>query len=394
MTAWAVLFWLSSLLLLYHLVGYPALLALLAPLLGRPVCRAEFMPLISVVVPAHNEGSVIAEKLRSILASDYPADQLEVIVGEDGSTDDTMAQASSVQDSRLYVDHSEARGGKMAALNRAFQRARGDYLVFTDANAILHPQALRSLMSNFADGSIGCVCGRKSLKGASQLEANENLYWRYESWIKRNESRLGSTPSAVGELQAVRRGLFSLPGKQIINDDFAMVMNCVRQGYRAIYDPEAVTVEAGSDRMNEEYKRKSRIAAGRWQIVGQMLRLGLRRPGFVAMFLSHKLLRLLVLPLLALILIGNLGAVLLRPASGTTGWPLLSLTAPWGELALAAQAAFYLMAWIGMLLDRRGRRIKLFYFPYFFLSAQTAAMAGMFRFWSGRQSVLWTKARR
>ena len=394
MNAWALLFWLAGFLLFYHLIGYPLLLAILARLAGRPVRRGAFQPFISVIVPAHNEGQVIRLKLESLLTGDYPADQMEVIVAEDGSSDDTVAQASLVQDPRIYVDHSETRGGKMAAINRAVQRARGDYLVFTDANAILQPDALKCVMSNFADPQVGCVCGRKALSGGSLLEANENLYWKYESWIKRNESQLGSTPSAVGELQAVRRGVFSLPGKQIINDDFAMVMNCVRQGYRAIYDPTAVTVEAGVDRMSAEYARKSRIAAGRWQIVAPMLRLGLRRPGFVAMFVSHKLLRLLVLPLLAAAFLGNLVAVLLRPADVSTTWPLLNLDAPWGELALAAQLAFYLAAWVGALLDRRGKRVKLFYFPYFFLASQAAALAGLLRFWSGRQSVLWNKARR
>lgn len=395
MSVFVVLFWLAVGLLLYHFIGYPALLAVLVPALARPIQREEYLPVISVIIPAHNEGGVIRAKLNSVLNSYYPGDRIEIIVAEDGSTDDTVEQVSTVADSRVILDHSPERGGKVAALNRAMQRARGEVLVFSDANALVKPDTLYNLMCNFADPEVGCVSGCKVLAGhGSELETSENLYWRYESWIKTLESSLGSTPAAVGELLAVRRTIYHLPTDHIINDDFQIVVRTVEQGYRAVYDRTAVTIEESYTSMADEFGRKSRIAAGRWQAFGQTLRLVRRQPGFVFKFLSHKGLRLLVAPLMILAFFGNLGAVVLNQSSGTGLISLIGLHAPWGHLALAGQVILYALAGLGALLDRWQLRFKPVYFIYFFLSAQLAAMAGLLRLCSGRQTVLWRKVAR
>lgn len=392
MSAFAVLFWLAAGLLLYHFIGYPLLLVVLVRFVARPIQKREYLPFISVIIPAHNEGGVIRAKLTSVLNSHYPGDRMEIIVAEDGSTDDTFEQIAAVADPRVVLDHSPERRGKVAALNRAVRRAHGDFLVFSDANALMKPDTLYNLMCNFADPRVGCVNGRKVLSGqGSELETNENLYWRYESWIKTLESCLGSTPASVGELLAVRRSLYDLPTNQIINDDFQIVVNTVGQGYRAIYDPTAVTIEKGSTSIADEFGRKSRIAAGRWQVIMQVLKLVWRQPGFVCMFLSHKGLRLLVAPLMILTFISNLGAVVLNQSGGAGLISLISLHIPWGPLALAGQMTFYILAGMGALLDIRGLRLKPVYFIYYFLSAQIASMAGMLRFFSGRQTVLWRK---
>jgi poly-beta-1,6-N-acetyl-D-glucosamine synthase len=394
-SVFAVLFWLAVGLLLYHLVGYPLLLVALARVKAQPIQRQEYLPVISVIIAAYNEGGVIKAKLDSVLNSRYPGERLEVIVVEDGSTDNTVEQITSVADPRIILDHSDQRSGKMAAMNRAVQRARGEILVFSDANALLQPDTLYNLMSNFADARVGCASGRKVLAGRpSELETNENLYWRYESWIKTLESRLGSSATATGELLAVRRAIYRLPDSTIINDDSQIVVSTVRQGYRAIVDDTAVTHEPGSDSMSDELGRKSRIAAGRWQLVGQVVKLIGTQPEFVFKFFSHKALRLLVAPLMALALIGNVGAVALNPMGGAGLIPLIGLHTPWGQLALAGQIGLYALAGLGAWLDRRGIRFKPAYFAYYFVSAQLAALAGLVRFSSGRQTVLWRKVAR
>jgi poly-beta-1,6-N-acetyl-D-glucosamine synthase len=390
----AFIFWIAAGSVIYHLAGYPILLALLTRLFKKPVRKAEFTPFVSIIIPAHNEGGVIKEKINSILSGSYPADCLEIIVPEDGSTDDTADQVCSITDPRVMLDHSSTRGGKMAAINRAVQRAKGDFLVFTDANAILLPDTLNNLMSNFADPTIGCVCGRKTVSGNGSLEKSENAYWRYESWIKSQESRLSSTPAAVGELLAMRRSLFQLPSRHIINDDFQIAVNTVRQGFRAIYDHSAVTVEKGTASLSEEFSRKKRIAAGRWQLTTQVFQLSLVQPWFVIAFISHKLLRLLIFPLLLLAFIGNLGALIFPLTAVSAPLAILSLAAPWGILFLSAQILFYLLAGLGYLLDRLDIRVKPLYFLYYFLNAQAAAFSGFFSFSSGRQTVLWRKVAR
>ncbi len=390
----AILFWLACGLILYHLALYPLLLELLGRLLAKPIRRGECLPLISVIVPAHNEAGVIGDKLKSIQASDYPADRWEVIVAEDGSSDDTVRQVLAACDARIMLDHSPERAGKMAALNRAAQQARGEMLVFTDANAMLWPGTLRSLLSNFADPTVGLASGRKLLYGESQIEASESMYWRYEGRIKTLESRIGSTPAAAGELIAIRREIYRPPSGCIINDDFQLVIDVVRCGHRVVYDPGAVTVEKGSKSIQDEYGRKSRIAAGRWQLVGQVAGMSWRHPWFALAFFSHKLLRLLVFPLMLLVLASNL-ALVLAPGPEMSGFAaLVGLRTPWAEICLALQGLFYLLAGLGALLDRFGVRVKLLYLFYYFLNAQWAALGGLLQISTGRQTTLWRKVAR
>jgi cellulose synthase/poly-beta-1,6-N-acetylglucosamine synthase-like glycosyltransferase len=394
-SVFAITFWLAVGLLLYHHIGYPVLLALAVRVLARPIRRGGFSPMISVIIPAYNEGGVIGAKLASVLNGRYPDDRMEVIVVDDGSTDDTAEQVSKVDDPRVILDHGPERRGKVAALNRAVKRARGEVLVFSDANALMRPDTLTNLMCNFADSTVGCVSGRTVTAGhGSELETGENLYWRLESCIKTLESRLGSSPAADGSLLAVRGSVYDLPSNRIVNDDFQMAVRTVHQGYRAVYDRTAVTAEEGSASLADEFGRKSRIAAGRWQVVGQVLGLVWQNPGFVFKFVSHKLLRLLVGPLMLLAFVSNLCAVILNRSSGMGLVSVVGLHAPWGHLALVAQVAFYALAGMGALLNAWGLRFKPAYLVFYFLSAHMASMVGMVRFFLGRQTVLWRKVAR
>jgi poly-beta-1,6-N-acetyl-D-glucosamine synthase len=390
----ALLFWLAVGLIAYHLAVYPLLVFFLAHVQKKTITRKDFLPFITVIIPAHNEGGVIQEKIYSILNSNYPGNCIEIIVPEDGSTDNTADQVRSISDPRVILDHSSARGGKMQAINRAVKQARGDFFVFTDANAILKPDTLRNLMSNFTDPKVGSVSGHKLMSGSSELETNENIYWRYESWIKQNESRLGSTPAAVGELLAIRREAFKLPSASIINDDFQLITRTVEQGYRAIYDPTAVTFEKGYSTMQDEYGRKTRIAAGRWQVIGQVFKMTFRHPWFVIMFFSHKMLRLFVFPLMILAFLSNLGLVGMNLPGSPGNSSFFGLSFPWGQVVLGVQVLFYILAGVGALLNHFGIRIKLLFLPYYFLNAQIASLSGFFRFSSGRQTVLWRKVAR
>jgi cellulose synthase/poly-beta-1,6-N-acetylglucosamine synthase-like glycosyltransferase len=390
-----ILFWLSVGLLIYHLFGYPALLALLVSILKPQVQHREITPPVTVIIPSYNEGGVIQAKLLTVLNSQYPASQMEVICTDDGSTDDTMNQIRSVADPRVILDHQPERTGKMAALNRAVHRAVGEFVIISDATAFWRPDTLSNLMSNFAEPRVGCVSGRIILTGAgTAAEANENLYWRYDSWIKSQESRLGSTVTASGSLLAVRRAIYSFPDPQIINDDFQIVLNTIEQGYRVLYDPNALTIERGSSSMAEEYGRKSRIAAGRWQLAGKVLKLAPNYPGFVFKFISHKFLRLLVMPLMILAFISNLAVVLANQPPGTGIDSLFKLSPPWGQLFLTGQILLYLLAAFGALLEHFGVRFKPIYFIYYFVSSQIAILTGLVKLSSGRQSVLWRKAAR
>jgi poly-beta-1,6-N-acetyl-D-glucosamine synthase len=387
----AALFWIAVILIGYHLIKYPILLAIWARIHPKPVKKGEFFPRITVIIPAYNEGGVIQEKIYSILNSRYPPDCLEIIVVEDGSTDQTAQKVLDIQDRRVHLNHSAVRGGKMAAINRAVQQSTSSFLVFTDANAMLLPETLQNLLSNFADPEVGCVTGRKTVAGKGEVQQNENIYWRYEAMIKRLESKIGSTPAAVGELQAVRREAFRLPDKKIINDDFQITLNTIQQGYRAIYDHSAVTVERGSASIASEQTRKSRMAAGRWQVLEQVARIAPEHPWFFMAFFSHKLLRLLIFPLMLLAFVSNLAAILINPAPTSGLAAFITLAKPWGMVFFSAQLAVYLLAVLGAIFDHFGLRVKPLYFLYYFIMAQVASFSGFLRFSQGNQTVLWKK---
>jgi poly-beta-1,6-N-acetyl-D-glucosamine synthase len=390
----AFLFWLAAVLILYHLIGYPALLFVLKRLVKNPVKKSEISPFVSIIIPAYNEGGVIREKVNSVIHSHYPADCYEVIVVDDGSTDNTAEQALIVSDPRVVIDQAEMRGGKMSALKRGVKLAKGDVIVISDAEAIWKPDSLNHLISNFADPAVGCASGYHMMMGSNGAEANENFYWRYESCIKKLESAIHSTTAATGGLLAIRKSLFQWPDQSIINDDFLMALNAASHGYRVIFDPSAVTYESGSSSISIEYHRKSRIAAGRWQIFGQVFKLAFRNPWFVIAFFSHKMLRLLIFPLMILAFLSSLGRVFMSQVGPAELLSLFGLYSPWGQLALFVQVLFYLLAGFGALLDHFGIRIKLLYLPYYFLNAQIASLSGFYRFSTGRQTVLWRKVSR
>ncbi len=192
----------------------------------------------------------------------------------------------------------------------------------------------------------------------------------------------------------IRKAIYHPPNGSIINDDFQLVIDVVRSGYRVVYDPAAVTVEKGSESIRDEYGRKSRIAAGRWQLVGQVARMALRRPWFALTFFSHKLLRLLVFPLMLVALVSSFVMALVH-LTGATGFAaLVGLYSPWAEISLALQGLFYLLAGLGALLDGFGVRVKPLYLLYYFLNAQLAALSGLLQISTGRQTVLWRKVAR
>jgi len=183
-----IIFWVAVALVTYTYAGYPLILAL-ASRLRRPRVWPEHTPSLTLIIAAYDEAAVIEAKLRDTLALDYPADRLQVIVAADGSTDATAAIAASFAP-RVELVHRPARAGKMAAINRAMEQARGEVVVFSDANNRYLPDALREMARPFADPAVGAVTGRKTVAAEDGLGYSEGLYWRYESKIRSWETRL------------------------------------------------------------------------------------------------------------------------------------------------------------------------------------------------------------
>ena len=296
------LFWLSVGAIVHATVGLPLLLMALAKLRPRPHQEAEITPQISMLIAAYNEEVDLPPKLRNVLAADYPRGALEVIVASDGSDDRTVEAAASIDDERLVV-LDLPRTGKAGALNSALEHARGDIVVFTDANSMLVPDGLRQLVRHFADPEVGGVAGNQVYTDAEEVDVEgERAHWAVDRAVKQAASALGSVVSATGALYAVRRELVPevIDG---VTDDFYVSTNVVAAGKRLVFAPDAIVHEPVTANVHEEYARKERVMMrGFRSVLARRTLLDPRRHGIYALQLfSYKVLRrLLAIPVAVL----------------------------------------------------------------------------------------------
>jgi cellulose synthase/poly-beta-1,6-N-acetylglucosamine synthase-like glycosyltransferase len=321
-----VVFWVSLAALVWTHVGYPAAAALVARIRRRPVRGADDTPSVTVIVAAWNEEDVIERRLENLLALDYPKDRLEIVVTSDASTDRTHELVQAVPGVRLIVCE---RGGKVAAQDRAVRETESDIVAFSDANATWAPDTLRKLVRAFADPDVAYVCGRLVLTAADGSN-REGVYWRYETWLRAQESALGSVTGGNGSVYAVRRSDYVEVDPRF-GHDLSLPYLMVQHGRRAVYDPEALAFEKPTPEIETEYRRKVRMFEHCWLIVlrGRMLR---RQPaGYLVELLSHRHLRY-GSGLLHLVLLGtNVALVATR-----SGWVY--------DVALGLQLAFFALA--------------------------------------------------
>jgi glycosyltransferase involved in cell wall biosynthesis len=293
-TALEIVFWLSCGLIVWTQVGYAACLALLARVFSQPApvarASAEPLPALSLIVAAHDEQAVIAEKVANALALDYPRERLQVIVACDGCTDATAARAREAG-ADLVVEL--ARGGKIRAQDAAVQQARGEIVAFSDANAQWHPDAARALVGAFEDPRVGYACGQVSFVQAAVDGGNqEGVYWRYELAVRALESRLSSITAGNGAIYATRRDSYIVVDP-IMGHDLSLPFNTVKRGLRAVYVADARATEKMVPSITGEFARKRRMMSHTWPIVlrGGMLSPRGYPPGYALMILSHRLLR-------------------------------------------------------------------------------------------------------
>lgn len=391
----ALLFWGSLGGILYTYFGYPILIFLLAKIVYKPETFHAYQPSVTLLIAAYNEEAVMERKIKNSLSIDYPKELLQILVVTDGSADKTTEIAKRYIPFGIEILHEPQRRGKTAALNRALPEARGEIVIFSDANNYYQSDTITKLTQPFANPEVGAATGAKVIgQGDGSLGASEGLYWKYESFIKKQESRASSCTSAAGEVLAIRKGLYSPAPDNVINDDFYIAMQILRRGYRLVYVPEAISTERVSPSAQDEMIRRTRINAGRFQAITMAKQiLPFNRPLLVWQILSHKFLR----PIVPFCMIGaalfNLLAVLFPPrAKGV--W---ILGKPYGDIFLGLQVLFYAVAWVGWKAGNRAqqsRLVRLFYIPTFLTNSNYAALMGFFRFLRGHQSPLWERIQR
>lgn len=384
-----IIFWLSFFIVFYTFAGYGIFLYFLIKIKriikGRPVIpdsNNELLPECTLVVAAYNEESFIEDKIANCLKLNYPAGKLKLVFITDGSSDKTPEVIARYPQIQLL--HQPQRAGKIAAVHRAMEYVNTEIAVFTDANTFLNADAITKICRHYADKTVGCVAGEKRVQideNADASAAGEGFYWKYESALKKWDSELYSVVGAAGELFSVRRSLYQDVPADTVLDDFMISMLIAAKGYRIVYEPEAYAIETASENVSEELKRKIRIAAGGIQSILRLKSLFnlFKYPVLSFQYISHRVLRWTVTPFL-LILIFVLNAFLLNSALY--------------DAIFAAQILFYLLAFLGFIMEKRHIRIKALFVPYYFCVMNYAVLMGIIRYFTKKQSAIWEKAQR
>ena len=383
-------FWISLGIVFYAFFGYGILLYFLVKLRillkgkRRIPDNGGNWPAVTLIVAAYNEADIIREKIANTLVLSYPQDNVSFIFVTDGSTDNTPAIIATYPQIKLL--HQPGRGGKIAAVHRAMQRVDTEIVVFTDANTFLNKDALLNICRHYADASVGAVSGEKrvSTENVGDATAGEGFYWKYESKLKTWDSELYSVVGAAGELFSIRTKLYEPVPADTILDDFMISMLIAKQGYRIVYEPQAYATEGGSENVQEELKRKIRIAAGGIQSIVRLKQMLNPFHNFVLSFqyISHRVLRWTVTPFLMIL------ALILNIIIVTT------LPSPVYNILLVCQLLFYASSLLGWFFEKRHIKIKILFIPYYFCMMNYAVVAGLRRYFAGAQSAVWEKAKR
>jgi cellulose synthase/poly-beta-1,6-N-acetylglucosamine synthase-like glycosyltransferase len=373
-------FWSAVALVLYAYAGYPLLAALRALLVRRRWQEGDATPSLSLIICAHNEAASIGAKLDNALALDYPRERLELLVASDGSDDgtDEIVRGYAARGVRLLA---LPRRGKIPAMNDAVAAARGEVLVFSDANSMYVPGALRALVRPLADPTVGAVAGDQRYRdGVHAAEAaGERAYWSFDRLLKQWQSASWSATSATGAIYVIRRALVDrVPSG--VTDDFFVSTGAIARGHRLVFAPDAVAWEAAAATSDAEFRRKVRvITRGLHAVVARRALLDPLRYGFYSLQLfSHKVLRrLVVLPLIA-----------------------IAASSPWlwnegiGFRALVlAQAAVYGAAALGALAPRALAGQRWIALPHYFCMVNLAALLALWNVIRGRRIDSWRPER-
>lgn len=376
MNALEIAFWLAAALVAYTAFAYPILLAVAARLWPRSVRRGPQHPrAVSFILAVHNEEARIVGRLDEIVGLLLSAGlEGEIIVVSDGSTDGTVALARTYGHGQVRVLEVPRRTGKALALTAGWAAARHEILVFTDVRQTWEPRALEFLLENFADPTVGAVSGDLIVRSRPGVMAGVGLYWSFEKWLRRQESKLYATVGATGAISAVRTALFRPIPVGTLLDDVYWPLRVVLQGYRVVHDERAHAYDHLPERSRDEFRRKVRTLAGNFQLLTRLSAalLPWANPVWLQL-VSHKLLRLAVPWALLVLLLGS--AV---------------LPGPFYQVAFWGQAVCYALGLAGIVGGTRlpGRLVSV---AASFLVLNAAAFAAFWVWMTGQAGRSWTK---
>ena len=373
-----LIFYTSLLFLFYTYLGYPLIVLFLSRLLYNPVSKAEQGPKVTILIAAFNEAKVIAATIDNKLALDYPADKLEIIVISDESTDGTDEIVKGYADRGVRLIRQEPRAGKTSALNLAGPKATGDIIVFSDANSLYDDQALKKLVANFADAKVGYVSGKMIYTDADGTISGDgcSAYMTYENALRAAESDLGSIVGVDGGIDAMRKELYR-PMNADQLPDFVQPLKVVEQGYRVVYEPEALLKESALRNDSDEYRMRVRVSLRAFWALSDMRRLLFMSHNkiFSWQLWSHKVLRYLCFVFLLGALVSNL---------------FLAATSGFYQLTLILQCGAYAIAAFAPQLAKVGYQPRLVTFIRYFALLNLACAHAFAKYVMRKKQVTWT----
>jgi cellulose synthase/poly-beta-1,6-N-acetylglucosamine synthase-like glycosyltransferase len=376
-----ILFWSAIGFIAFTYIGYSLLILVLSRLVQNPVKRSPIEPRVTYLITAYNEEKNIASKLDQVLTLDYPRDKLEIIVASDGSTDRTDEIVKGFANRGVRLVHVEGRVGKTETQNQAVKQASGEVVIFSDATTRYERSAIRNLVRNYADPSVGAVSGRYEYYNptGAAIGLGSILFWKYENMIKTMQTNIRTITGCCGCIYSVRREAYTPLPADIISDLVEPLM-VLKKGYRIVFEPQAIAYEETTEKSKEEFNMRVRvITRGMRGLLYMKVLFNPFHYSFVAFqLLSHKVLRWFIPMFLALALVSNLFLV---------GIPFYNAT-------LALQFAFYALALIGFVAEKRNILAGPLTIPLYFVTVNLASVVAMYRIWKGHKAVTWETVRK
>lgn len=385
-----IIFIILIFILFYIYFGYPILLLLLSKCKNNNVkINKKYFPTVSLVIAAYNEGAVIKDKIDNSLKLKYPKDKLEIIVFSDASSDRTDEIVKEYEKEGIKLVRIEGRKGKTVCQNEVVKLAKGEIIVFSDANSMYESDAIRKIVRNFFDKKVGCVVGELKYnkffkKRDKKVVIGENIYWKYDQILKRLEGKTSSLAAANGAIYALRKNIY-IPLDKTMTSDFIEPLKVFKKGYKVLYESEAIAWEATAENSQKEFLRRSRIVTRcMYSFLKDKSLHSLLNPFrygiFAIQLLSHRILRWFSGTLLFLIFLLN---VLLLGKDGIY------------NLTMLGQGIFYIFAIWGFIGDRllHKRTAKVSHVIYYFCLSCVAMTYGVINAFAGKEMVTWETIR-
>jgi len=379
-TFFLIIYLLTIFLCISSYIFYPMIIWVLGKMLPIKVKKRDIYPDISIIMSAYNEEKNIEKKIKNTLALEYPKDKIEILVGSDGSTDETAGIVKKYADQGIQFVDFKINRGKTAVQNDLADKSHGEVLIFTDAASFLPPDAMEKIVKNFADDRVGCVSGRMRFVNtdANLTTQSQGLYWRYEIAIREMESRIGSLIGVDGPLYAVRRDCYVPLGHHVISDLMTPLI-VLERGKKVILESEALVDEDPTTRTEHEFSTRRRIVLrGLGGISTYMVLLNpIKHPGLSLQIFFHKVLRWFVGTLVIL-----------------NGLACLALTGHWFfKFYLTIYILFFVAAALGWITERLGIKVRALTVPYYFSLVNFAATMGILDFFRKKQAISWKPVR-